>query len=110
VFIAFQDAALGFLRHNFRLRVEENFYLILLPVSETLGTDQVVRGRCQVDFTFLIFVLTFFFLLIELNKNLHFFVTEFSQSRAGDNTLAVGDSLTVYLVNFTIRVSENTHF
>jgi hypothetical protein len=26
--------------------------IILLPVSETLGTDQVARGRCQVDFTF----------------------------------------------------------
>jgi hypothetical protein len=26
--IAFQDAALSFLRHNFRHRVEENFYLI----------------------------------------------------------------------------------
>jgi hypothetical protein len=28
VFIAFQVAALSFLRHNFRHRVEENFYLI----------------------------------------------------------------------------------
>jgi UDP-N-acetylmuramyl pentapeptide phosphotransferase/UDP-N-acetylglucosamine-1-phosphate transferase len=28
VFIAFQGAALGFLRHNFRHRDEEHFYLI----------------------------------------------------------------------------------
>jgi hypothetical protein len=40
---------------------------VLLPVSETLGTDQVARGRCQVDFTFSNFCM-FLFLLIELNK------------------------------------------
>jgi hypothetical protein len=40
VFIAFQDAALSFLRHNFRHRVEENFYLI--PTSQ-LMTVYIVK-------------------------------------------------------------------
>jgi hypothetical protein len=42
---------------NHTLAIHDQAFNVL-PVSETLGTDQVARGRCQVDLIFLIFVLT----------------------------------------------------
>jgi hypothetical protein len=56
----------------------------LLPVSETLGTDQVA---VPVKLTFLILCCLFYFVLVvdlKNKKTFIFFVTEFAQSRVGD--------------------------